>query len=120
MSISNTTKPPSSIFSLTFMLKSRRASPSRARMKMWPPSSTGIGIRLSSPRFRLIMAIRLKSEIHPACAAAPERSAIATGPINCLTDVSRVNNPYEGLDDQPCPFQVLRDTELDGLEEPGI
>ena len=35
----------------------------------------------------------MKSEIQPACAAAPERSAIATGPINCLTEVSRVNRP---------------------------
>ena len=60
---------------------------------MWPPSRTGIGIRLSSPRFRLIIAIRLKSGIQPACAAVPDRSAIATGPISCFTDVSCVNSP---------------------------
>ena len=44
-------KPARNIFSLTRMLKSRRASPSSAMMKMCPPSSTGIGSRLSRPRF---------------------------------------------------------------------
>ena len=42
---------------------------------------------------RLIIAIRLKSGIQPAAAALPDRSAIATGPISCLTDVSCVNKP---------------------------
>ena len=60
------TNPASNIFSLTRMLKSRRAMPSSPMMKMWPPSSTGMGMRLSSPRFRLIDAIRLKSAIHPS------------------------------------------------------
>ena len=56
-----------------------------ARMKIWPPSSTGIGIRFSSPRLRLIVAIRREERIQPACAALPDSSAMATGPINCLT-----------------------------------
>ena len=38
---------------------------SMAMMKMWPPSSTGIGIRFSRPRFRLIDAISASSAIQP-------------------------------------------------------
>ena len=107
ISISSSTKPASSIFSFTFMLKSRRESPSSARMKMWPPSSTGIGIRFSSPRFRLIIAIRPKSCDPALLRGVARQLAIATGPISCLTEVSRVNRPPSVLHDQLRPLPVL-------------
>ena len=83
---------------------------------MWPPSSTGIGIRFSRPRFRLIIAIRLKSAIQPVSAASPDSSAIATGPISCFTDVSRVNRPPSVCTISLRPLPVLRDAQLERFE----
>ena len=87
---------------------------------MWPPSSTGIGIRFSRPRFRLIIAIRLKSGIQPCCAASPDSSAIATGPINCFTDVSRVNRPPSVWTISFAHSQFCCSAQLHRLERAGL
>jgi hypothetical protein len=51
-------------------------------MRMWPPSRTGMGMRLRRPRLRLIDAISVKSAIHPASADSPDSCAMATGPCS--------------------------------------
>ena len=94
ISIIRTTKPASSIRSLTRMLKSRRATVSIPMMKMWPPSRTGIGSRFRMPRFSEIMAMRLNSSIHPTWAAVPDNWAMPTGPTSCRGDVSAVISPH--------------------------
>ena len=62
-------------------------------MKMWPPSRTGIGSRFRIPRFSEIIAIRLKSWIHPTWAALPDNCAMPTGPTSCRGEVSAVSRP---------------------------
>ena len=60
---------------------------------MWPPSSTGMGIRFNSPRFKLMEASRPSSGMMPACADSPDSDAMPTGPISCRGDVSPVKSP---------------------------
>ena len=43
---------------------------------------------------RLIAAINESRGIHPSCADSPDSCAMATGPISCLGDVSRVSRPH--------------------------
>ncbi len=83
---------------------------------MWPPSSTGTGIRFSSPRLRLIIAISPNSCAQPCSTASPDSWPIATGPISCLTEVSRVNRPAERLHDQLRPVPVLLRAQLERLD----
>ena len=78
-------------------------------MKMWPPSRTGIGIRFSSPRLRLIDAIRPSSAIQPACADSPDSCAMPTGPINCFGDASPVTRSFSVLRIRPA-ISMLRCT----------
>ena len=88
ISMSRSTKPASSIFSLTFMLKSRRETPSRARIAMWPPVEDRNRHEVEQPEIEADHRHQ-REERDPAvllCRVA-ERLAIATGPISCFTEV---------------------------------
>ena len=52
--------------SFTRTLKSRRIVPSMKSIRMWPPSSGGIGSRFKTARFTPIMAIRENSSADPS------------------------------------------------------
>ena len=56
---------------------------------MWPPSSTGIGIRFKIPSWRLINASSVRNDWPPR-AASRETRAISIGPENARTEISRL------------------------------
>ena len=117
ISIISTTKPASSIRSLTRMLKSRRATLSMPMMKMWPPSRTGIGSRLRMPRFSEIIAMRLKSWIHPHLGRAAGQLGDADRTDQLPRRGLRRQQSPQGLEDQPGPLVVPLEAHPERLEE---
>ena len=71
--------------------RARVVRPSRGRVKATDGPFVETKEQLGG--FILIEAIRLKSAIHPSWADSPESCAMATGPISCFGDVSRVISP---------------------------
>ena len=62
----SSTKPASSIRSFTRTLKSRRAMPSSSRMRMWPPSRTGIGQQVQEPEVEADLRHQAEQRDDPA------------------------------------------------------
>ena len=88
-------------------------------MRMWPPSSTGTGMRFSRPRFRLIEAISAKSATQPACADSPDNCAMPDRAHQLPQRRFAGDQTPQRLQNQSGELDVALDAEPDGLERAG-
>ena len=84
---------------------------------MCPPSSTGIGSRLSSPRFRLIDGHQAEQRNEPGLGRLARQLRDADWPHQLLGRRFAGEEPAERPEDEAAAFPVLLHAHLDRLEQ---
>ena len=64
--------------------------------------------------------MRLNNAIQPSCADSPDNCAMATGPINCFGEVSRVISPHTVWKMRPEYCRFFSTASVEAPTRPGL